>query len=298
MRIMGSGDWIRSIITFKKVKSSKNEFKSDKQSTCNLDEKNHVVLPLPAESMAVIKIQTAIRAYLARRSLRRLRGMIRLKNLTQCQSVKKQAVNTLSHLHTWSRIQSQIRTRRFDMVTEGRIRQKKLENQMKLEAKLHHLEVEWSGGSESMEETVSRIHQREEAAVKRERAMAYAFSHQWRANSTLNLGPNAIELGKANWGWSWVERWITARPWENRVHVQSTSPKKLHNVSNKNKNTPSPKANKVKSSSPSNPDGKEKLKPKGRRLSYSKTIEKPSLVDDKVEANGDDNKKEEVVVVQ
>ena len=37
---------------------------------------------------------------------------------------------------------------------------------------------EWCGGSDTMEEIVSRIHQREEAAFKRERAMAYAFSHQ------------------------------------------------------------------------------------------------------------------------
>jgi hypothetical protein len=29
-----------------------------------------------------------------------------------------------------------------------------------------------------MEKILARIHQREEAAVKRERAMAYAFSHQ------------------------------------------------------------------------------------------------------------------------
>jgi len=39
-------------------------------------------------------------------------------------------------------------------------------------------QVEWCGGSDTMEEILSRIHQREEAAIKRERAMAYAFSHQ------------------------------------------------------------------------------------------------------------------------
>jgi hypothetical protein len=39
-------------------------------------------------------------------------------------------------------------------------------------------QVEWCGGSDTMEEILSRIQQREEAAVKRERAMAYAFSHQ------------------------------------------------------------------------------------------------------------------------
>ncbi|KAF2303246.1 hypothetical protein GH714_015791 [Hevea brasiliensis] len=65
------------------------------------------------------------------------------------------------------------------MVMEGRLRQKKLQNQLKLEAKLHDLEVEWCGGSDTREEILARIHQREEAAVKRERAMAYAFSHQW-----------------------------------------------------------------------------------------------------------------------
>ncbi|XP_047308569.1 protein IQ-DOMAIN 9-like [Impatiens glandulifera] len=296
---MGSGDWIRNIIRFKKVKSksknNNNGFKCHNQSSCTLV-KDSGDDHLPAESMAVVKIQTAIRAYLARRNLRRLRGMVRLKNLAQCESVKKQAVNTLSHLHTWSRIQSQIRTRRFDMVTEGRIRQKKLENQLKLEAKLHHLEVEWSGGCDSMEETVSRIHQREEAAVKRERAMAYAFSHQWRANSTLNLGPNAVELGKANWGWSWVERWITARPWENRLHFQSSnSPKKLHNFTNNN-NRASPKANKkvmaAKSISPSNSGGGGKGKIKGRKLSYSETTDVQGAKEQKNEedANGNNQK--------
>lgn len=36
-----------------------------------------------------------------------------------------------------------------------------------------------------MEEILARIHQREEAAVKRERAMAYAFTHQV-CNKTIN----------------------------------------------------------------------------------------------------------------
>lgn len=43
---------------------------------------------------------------------------------------------------------------------------------------MYGLQVEWCGGSETIEEALARIHQREEAAVKRERAMAYAFNHQ------------------------------------------------------------------------------------------------------------------------
>lgn len=61
--------------------------------------------------------------------------------LTQGHSVNKQATITLSYLKTWSKIQAQIRARRLCMVTEDRIRQKKQENQQKLEAKLHELEV-------------------------------------------------------------------------------------------------------------------------------------------------------------
>ncbi|CAK7350088.1 unnamed protein product [Dovyalis caffra] len=88
--------------------------------------------------------------------------------------------------------------------------------------------VEWCGGSDTMEEILARIQQREEAAVKRERAMAYAFSHQWRANPTQYLGQAYYNLGKENWGWSWKERWIAARPWEIRAHAEPNTLKKVH----------------------------------------------------------------------
>lgn len=77
----------------------------------------------------------------ARKALRRLKGIVRLQILTQAYPVTKQATTTLSYLHSWSRIQDEIRARRLYMVTEGRIKQKKLENQHKLEAKLHDIEV-------------------------------------------------------------------------------------------------------------------------------------------------------------
>ncbi|KAL0305667.1 UNVERIFIED_CONTAM: protein IQ-DOMAIN 1 [Sesamum radiatum] len=116
--------------------------------------------------------------------------------MVQRDSVMKQASTTLSRLHSWSRIQAQIRARRVHMVLEGRLRQKKLENQLKLEAKLHDLEVEWSGGSETIDEALARIHQREAAAVKRERAMAYAFSHQNKEVKSMlcSGGPTPIPV--------------------------------------------------------------------------------------------------------
>lgn len=50
---------------------------------------------------------------------------------------------------------------------------------------------------------------------------------QWRANSILDLSPASYSLDKENWGWSWKERWIAARPWEIRANTHPTIPKKV-----------------------------------------------------------------------
>ncbi|KAL0353010.1 UNVERIFIED_CONTAM: protein IQ-DOMAIN 1 [Sesamum angustifolium] len=284
---MGSGVWFKNIISKKKVKEDRSEKLKRYSAPENINgyneelrlDKEYPVLAngasvenqgrlgLSLEDASATQIQTAYRAYLARKAFRHMRGMVRLQNMVQRDSVMKQASTTLSRLHSWSRIQAQIRARRVHMVLEGRLRQKKLENQLKLEAKLHDLEVEWSGGSETIDEALARIHQREAAAVKRERAMAYAFSHQWRANSNPSFGSGNEELRKANWGWSWKDRWIAARPWESRV-AASESPKKAQsrqpNKTTKIMISPTSKApDKIKLISPTG-----KPVRKARKLSY------------------------------
>ncbi|PHU04383.1 hypothetical protein BC332_25205, partial [Capsicum chinense] len=188
---MGS-DWLKNVISLRKAKDGsskrikgtsigrKGDAHSQKEPSrrSGASVKKHREMGILSEDNAAIRIQTAFRAYMARKTLRRLKGISRLHSMTQRPSVRKQASTTLSALHSWNRIQSDIRARRVRMVIEGRLKQKKLENQLKLEAKLHNFEVEWNGGPETMEVVLSRIHQREAAAVKRERTMAYAFSHQ------------------------------------------------------------------------------------------------------------------------
>ncbi|KAG4959843.1 hypothetical protein JHK87_036476 [Glycine soja] len=102
------------------------------------------------ETIAATRIQTAFRAYKARKYLHRLRGFTKLKIQTQGSSAKKQAVTTITYLHSWSKIQAEIRARRICMVTEDRIRRKIIHSQLKLEAKIHDLEVtckanRWNG---------------------------------------------------------------------------------------------------------------------------------------------------------
>ncbi|XP_015873661.3 protein IQ-DOMAIN 9 isoform X1 [Ziziphus jujuba] len=299
---MGSGNWIKTIIRLKKTKigSSKKGKKKGLRSfanggTCG----TNGCLDMPIEDIAATRIQTAFRAYMARKALRRLRGTVRLQALKQGYPVHKQATTTLGHLHSWCKIQAQIRARRLCMVTEGRIKQKKQENQLKLEARLHGLEVEWCGGAETMDEILGRIYQREEAAVKRERAMAYAFSHQWRANCSQSQGLGSDELGKANWGWSWKERWIAARPWESRVPTKFISPKKVKSKQDtkvgKTVNSPSPKTPTPKAPTPvkvPSSNGKRTMKP--RRLSFPSS-EKSLAVEGNTKTEEANTKKEELV---
>ncbi|XP_027367130.1 protein IQ-DOMAIN 1-like [Abrus precatorius] len=295
---MGSGDWFKTIISLGKSKGGRSKkakgilapkkVNASKSNNCTRKESNGLANGTKSESLvsagvsietvAATRIQTAFRAYKARKALGRLKGFTKLKILTDGYSVKKQASTAITYLHSWSKIQSEIRARRICMVTEDRIRRKKLESQLKLEAKLHDLEVEWCGGSETMEEILGRIHQREEAAVKRERAMAYAFSHQWRANSSQSQLLGNYELSKANWGWSWKERWIAARPWESRVSSSiKKAPHKQSSKVQKDKSTSStPKTPlSVKPTSANGkgtpPLGNAKGALKARRLSYPTT---------------------------
>ncbi|CAN6843344.1 unnamed protein product [Brassica oleracea] len=190
---MGCGNFFKAIIGSKKGKqtSRKSEkgFIKPKASKKNVTRSASLVFL--SEDRAATRIQTAFKAYKARKMLQRLKGIARAKLLTEKQPVKKQAAVTLKYLHSWSNIQSQIKARRVGMVMEGRLIHKRLENQQKLEAKLH--DIEWKADGKT----------------------------QW-------LG--GYELGNTNWGWSWKERWIAARPWEVRYSLTPKKRKSLKTV--------------------------------------------------------------------
>ncbi|KAK8646159.1 hypothetical protein V6N13_119954 [Hibiscus sabdariffa] len=274
---MGSGNFLKTIIKIvkddgsKQVKGSSASTKSNgfkwkkhqrKASTrTRLISRNSNTLGVPIEDLAATQIQTAFRAYRARKQLRRLKGAVRLQAQALNNSVKKQATTTLNYLHSWSNIQAQIRARRLCMVTEGRLRQKKAENQLKLEAKLHDIE--------------------------------------WRVPNSNNNGIGKYELAKANWGWSWVERWIAVRPWESRVPTLSITPKKRQNkqINKAIKNSNSPKPKPSVSVKPHLSNEKETMKMKPRRLSYP-GAEKPAARQQSTKAAEVNNRKEEIVIQQ
>ncbi|GAV73481.1 IQ domain-containing protein/DUF4005 domain-containing protein [Cephalotus follicularis] len=180
--------------------------------------------PGKSEEIAAIKIQTAFRGYLARRALRALRGLVRLKSLLQGQSVKRQAKTTLKCMQTLAHVQSQIRARRIRMSEENQALQQQL--QQKREKELEKLRASigenWNDSTQSKEQVEASLQSKLEAAIRRERALAYAYSHQqtWK-NSSKSVNLTFMDPSNQNWGWSWLERWMAARPWESRSAIEN-----------------------------------------------------------------------------
>ncbi|KAI3900478.1 hypothetical protein MKW92_036203 [Papaver armeniacum] len=125
---------------------------------------------------AATKIQTAFRCYLARMALRALR----VATLMDGQSVKRQAATTtLRCMQTLSRVQSQIRGRRIRMSEENQALQKQLQQK-------HEKELE----------TMKAFIHKQEAAMRRERALAYAFTQQQRIKSETTPERGPVESAK------------------------------------------------------------------------------------------------------
>ncbi|XP_020156324.1 protein IQ-DOMAIN 5 isoform X1 [Aegilops tauschii subsp. strangulata] len=180
-------------------------------------------VPLPQteeelkEIWAATIIQTAYRALLARRARRALKGLVRLQALVRGHIVRKQAAITLRCMQALVRVQARVRARRVRVALENQMdeQQNNVEEQTD-EAHVREVEDGWCDSIGSVEDIQAKLLKRQEAAAKRERAMAYALSHQWQAGSRQQAAITASELDRNSWSWNWLERWMAVRPWESR----------------------------------------------------------------------------------
>ncbi|XP_059646921.1 protein IQ-DOMAIN 2-like [Cornus florida] len=169
------------------------------------------------EEVAAIRIQTAFRGYLAKRALRALRGLVRLKSLVQGPTVQRQTTHTLRCMQTLSRVQSQVHSRRIRMSEENQALQRQLLQKCATELECLRMGEDWDDSLQSKEQIEANLLSKYEAAMRRERALAYSFSHQqtWK-KSTKSANLLFMDPNNPQWGWSWLERWMAARTWDNR----------------------------------------------------------------------------------
>ncbi|CAN6346532.1 unnamed protein product [Urochloa humidicola] len=171
------------------------------------------------EDIAATRIQAACRGYMARRAHQE-RGMARLMSLVEGFTIKRQTEEALYCMQTMTRIQTQIYARRLKTEED----KKALKGQIKVEQSLDKSKIGegWDHSLQSKEQMEAVMMMKQEAASRRQRAMSYAFSNQWRNRNPSSAraapAPMFMDPGNPNWGWSWTERWMAAaRPWENQT---------------------------------------------------------------------------------
>ncbi|KAF8102802.1 hypothetical protein N665_0194s0016 [Sinapis alba] len=186
------------------------------------------------EEAAVIKIQNAYRCYKARHTLRMLRGIVRLKTLLQGKYVKRQMNAMLSSMQTLTRLQTQIQARRNRLSEENKARHTLIQQKgHQKERQNQNLVIagDFDSSNKSKAQIKAQFVNRKEASVRRERALAYAYSHQqtWR-NSTKHPHQTLMDADTPDWGWSWLDRWMASRPWEPQSNDDQASPKRENSI--------------------------------------------------------------------
>ncbi|KAF8069744.1 hypothetical protein N665_1137s0012 [Sinapis alba] len=181
------------------------------------------------EDAAAIFIQSIFRGHLARQESQRIRRLVRLKLLMEGLVVQRQAAKTLRSMQTFTRVQSKIQSRRIRMAEENQTRHKQL-----LQKHAKELRGSKNGGNrnlnnQSKEKVEAGLLNKHEATMRRERALAYASTHQQqylksnlKPTNTMFMDPNNL-----TWGWSLLERWTADPSWESSEKEQSNTVKPL-----------------------------------------------------------------------
>ncbi|KAF5452555.1 hypothetical protein F2P56_027536 [Juglans regia] len=184
------------------------------------------------------KIQATYRGYMARKSFRALKGLVRLQGVVKGQNVKRQTMSAMKYMQLLVRVQSQIQTRRVQMLENQARHQAQTRNDKEVEGTFDKWSQaseagnhdDWDDSSLTKEQREARLQKKVEAVAKRERAMAYAYSHQlWKASPKSGQTPlKDIRSGGFSRWWNWLERQLPpANPPESHAmkNFQLTPPR-------------------------------------------------------------------------
>ncbi|CAN1785728.1 Protein IQ-DOMAIN 8 [Linum perenne] len=184
---------------------------------------------LVKKEWAAIRIQTAFRGLLARRALRALRAVVRIQAIFRGRQVRKQAVVTLRCMQALVRVQARVRARTSQ--GQAAVHQQMLDDAYRQQADpTKQAEQGWCQSPGTVDEVRTKLQIRKAGAIKRERAIAYSLCKKQACASpgrkVTNGKPTMVPKHKSGedystLGWSWLDRWMAAKPWESRLMEES-----------------------------------------------------------------------------
>ncbi|CAH9088607.1 unnamed protein product [Cuscuta europaea] len=160
----------------------------------------HKEFVLMKQEWAAIRIQTAFRGFLAKRALRALRGVVRIQAIFRGRQVRKQAAVTLRCMQALVRVQARVRAQSSSQANDDDLIKLAPENG-------------WSNSPGTVEEERCRLMKKQEGAMKRERAIAYANSKLQTRKKLVN-STRIKTAGEKEGDNSWLDRWVATKPWE------------------------------------------------------------------------------------
>ncbi|KAK4804735.1 hypothetical protein SAY86_004552 [Trapa natans] len=170
---------------------------------------------LRTQHTSATKIQAAFRGYMARRSFRALRGLVRLQGVVRGQNVRRQTMNAMKCMQLLVRVQSQVQSRRIQML-ESQVRQQAQHREvesnfgkMSIASEAGNRE-DWDYSLLTKEEVEARLRRKVDAVIKRQRATAYAYSHKLWQSTPRSAQSQLMNIHSAGspWWWNWFEKQI------------------------------------------------------------------------------------------
>ncbi|GMI71890.1 IQ-domain 13 [Hibiscus trionum] len=227
-----------------------------------------IVRPRPEPTLrnqhaSAIQIQAAYRGYKARRSFRALKGLVRLQGVVRGQNARRQTMNAMKHMQLVVRVQSQIQSRRIQMFENQA--QVQLKNEKEAETTLGKWisqaseagNENWDDSTVTKEEREARKQRKVEAATKRKRALAYAYSNQlWRTDP--ESGYTGVSSGFP-WWWNRLDR-----------HLHQVSAAESQGMKNFKPTPPRPNSEMKTGSRPPSSSSKQ------RQFNYDSIMETPT----------------------
>ncbi|KAK6244227.1 hypothetical protein QUC31_010636 [Theobroma cacao] len=143
-------------------------------------------------NLAAIKIQSAFRAYLARKALQALKGLVKLQALVRGQAVRRQVMKNMKSLQSGAKMYPEVKEKippTTKVICQDIRRKQSLMHKDEVgEKDVKHecnSQKSWNDSVLSKEDFEAIWLRRQEAIAKRERMKKYSYSHRERANTHM-----------------------------------------------------------------------------------------------------------------